>query len=71
MNDLSATDPFVHLLLFLAISLGIVTMGVFYSEADDAAARAVWPRRMLSFLVGCAVLVIVMLVCEHTFAALG
>lgn len=71
MNDPASTDAFVHALLFLAIALGIVTMGVFYAEADDAAARAVWPRRMLNFVVGCAVLVIVMLVCEHTFASLG
>ncbi len=71
MNEPATTDAFVHLILFLAISLGIVTMGVFYSEADDAAARAVWPKRMFTFLVGCAVLVVVMLVCEHTFAALG
>lgn len=66
MNDIG-----FHVLLFLVIALAIVTMGVFYTEADDAAARAVWPRRMLTFLVGCAVLVAVMLICEHTFAALG
>lgn len=64
-------DIVIHALLFLVIASAIVTLGVFYSEADDAAARAVWPKRMLTFLVGCAVLVAVMLVCEHTFAALG
>lgn len=64
-------DIVIHALLFLVIALAIVTLGVFYSEADDAAARAAWPKRMLTFLVGCAVLVAVMLVCEHTFAALG
>lgn len=64
-------DIVIHALLFLVIALAIVTLGVFYSEADDAAARSAWPKRMLTFLVGCAVLVAVMLVCEHTFAALG
>lgn len=66
MNDIG-----VHLLLFAAVALAIVTLGVFYSEAEDGAARGVWPRRMLAFAVGCGVLVAVMLVCEHTFAALG
>lgn len=65
MKDLGA-----HIALFLVIATAIVTLGVFYSEGDDRAARAVWPKRMVTFLVGCAVLVGVMLVCEHTFAAL-
>lgn len=63
-------DPGIHALLFLAIATVIVTMGVFYAEGDDAAAREVWPKRMGVFLLGCAALVAVMLVCEHTFAAL-
>jgi hypothetical protein len=63
-------DLTVHLALFLVIATAIVTLGVFYSEGDDRAARAAWPRRMGTFLLGCAVLVAVMLVCEHTFASL-
>jgi len=65
------TDVLVHLLLFLILGTAIVTLGTFYSDADDARARQVWPRRMLGFFGGCAVLILVMLVCEHTFAALG
>ena len=65
MNDLG-----VHLLLFLAISAAIVVLGAFYSEADDARALRSLPKRMLHFLVGCAIVVAVMLICEHTFASI-
>lgn len=65
------TDVLVHVLLFLLMGTAIVTLGTFYSDADDARARRAWPRRMLGFFGGCLVLVVVMLVCEHTFAALG
>ena len=64
-------DPLVHALLFLCVAVAIVTLGVFYGDADDAAARKAWPRRMLTFVLGCIVLVAVVLVCEHTFASLG
>lgn len=64
-------DAPIHLLLFLLLGTAIVTLGTFYSDADDTRARKAWPRRMLNFLAGCAILVVVMLVCEHTFASLG
>jgi hypothetical protein len=66
MNDL-----LVHLLLFLAISIAIVTLGAFYSEPDDARALRSLPRRFATFAIGCTVLAVVMLICEHTFAALS
>jgi hypothetical protein len=61
----------VHIALVLLMGTAIVTLGTFYSDADDGRARQVWPRRMLGFFGGCLVLVVVMLVCEHTFASLG
>lgn len=64
MNDLGP-----HIALFLAISIAIVTFGTFYAEADDARALRSLPRKLLSFLVGCGVVIGVMLVCEHTFAS--
>lgn len=64
------SDFTVHALLFLLVSLAIVLMGVFYSEADDARALRILPRRLGVFLLGCGVLAVVMLVCEHTLAAL-
>ena len=65
------SDLPVHLLLFLAISIAIVTLGAFYGEPDDARALRSVPRRLLVFVVGCAILAGVVLVCEHTFASLG
>lgn len=66
MNDL-----LVHLVLFLAISLAIVTLGAFYAEPDDAKALRSLPRRLAAFVIGCGILAAVVLVCEHTFASLG
>ena len=60
----------IHLVLFLLISFAIVLLGAFYSEAEDAKALRSVPRRMGVFLLGCAALAGVMLICEHTFAAL-
>jgi len=60
----------IHLVLFFLVSLGIVLMGSFYSEAEDGPALRAVPRRLAVFLLGCGVLAGVMLVCEHTFAAL-
>ena len=65
------TDLVTHLALFAFVAVAIVTLGVFYGDADDERARQVWPKRMLSFVIGCTVLVALMLICEHTFAALG
>ena len=64
-------DLAVHLLLFGVIALAIVTLGAFFAEPDDAKALKSVPRRLLTFVVGCAILVAIMLVCEHTFAALS
>jgi len=64
-------DLLIHLALFLAISIAIVTLGAFYSEPDDARALRSLPRRLATFVIGCVVLAVVMLVCEHTFASLG
>jgi len=64
-------DIGTHLALFLMIAVAIVTLGVFYAEAGDREARAVWPKRMWTFVLGCGALVAALLVCEHTFASLG
>ena len=49
-------DLAVHLLLFGAVALAIVLMGTLHAEADDAAAARVFPKRIFSFTLGCAVL---------------
>lgn len=64
MNDVGT-----HLVLFAIVSFVIVTIGAFYAERDDAAAFRSLPRRYAMFVLGCAVLTAVMLVCEHTLAS--
>ena len=60
----------IHIALFFAIAIPIVTLGAFYAEADDGRALRSLPRRMLMFVIGCSIVVAVMLICEHTFAAI-
>lgn len=60
----------IHLALFLAISIPIVVLGAFYGEADDQRALRSLPRRLLTFVIGCGLVVVAMLICEHTFAAI-
>jgi len=59
----------VHIGLFLLVALAFVVIGAFYSEAEDGPAFRILPRRFLFFLVGCAALVLVMLLIEHTVAS--
>ncbi len=63
MNDMA-----VHLLLFLLVATVIVVCGAFYGEPDDARALRTVPMRLAWFVGGCTVLVLVVLVIEHTFA---
>ena len=59
----------VHVLFFLILSLAIVVMSAFYSEAEDAPALKSVPRRYRVFVAACAVVAVVMLVLEHFFAS--
>lgn len=61
----------IHLGLFAVVAAAIVLMSAFYAEAEDRAALASLPKRLLAFTLGCALLAAVILVCEHTFASLG
>jgi hypothetical protein len=45
-----------HLLLFAVISAAIVLLGTFHAEAEDRRAFAALPRRALTFVVGCGIL---------------
>jgi hypothetical protein len=64
-------DIVVHLLLFTLIAAAIVTCGAYYGEPDDAKALRSVPRRLLWFFGGCAILVAIVLVIEHTVARVG
>jgi hypothetical protein len=63
-------DIGIHALLFVVVSFAIVLLGSFYADAEDRPALKVLPRRLLVFLAGCAVLAGIMLILEHTVAAL-
>ena len=64
MNDLG-----VHVFLFLLVTFAIAVLGSMFAERDDGRAARGLPRRFIMFVVGCAILTVVMLVCEHTLAA--
>ena len=66
MNDLG-----VHLGLLALISLAIVTLGAFFNHQGDDEALKDLPKRYVVFLVGCAIVAVVMLVIENTGASLG
>jgi hypothetical protein len=61
-------DVGVHLVLFLLIAAVIVICGAFYGEPDDTRALRTVPLRLAWFVGGCALLAVVVLVIEHTFA---
>jgi hypothetical protein len=48
-----------------------VTCGAYYGEPDDAKALRTVPRRLLWFFGGCAILVAIVLLIEHTVARVG
>jgi len=66
MNDL-----FVHLGLLALISLAIVTLGAFFGNPEDSDALKQLPRRFGVFLLGCAAVVVIMMLIERTGASLG
>ncbi|MFT7669481.1 MAG: hypothetical protein ACI8X5_002184 [Planctomycetota bacterium] len=66
MNDIG-----IHLVLFGLLSAGIVLIGAFFTEQDDNKALHSFPQRFLVFIVGCGVLTGVLLIFEHTFAAVS
>lgn len=61
----------IHILLFLLSGFVIVVVGSMFAEPEDEAMLKALPRRLLTFFLGCAVVVTVMLICEHTFASVG
>jgi hypothetical protein len=58
-----------HLAFFLVLSLAIVILSAFYSEAEDGPALRSVPRRYLVFIGACALVAGVMLVLEQLFIA--
>ncbi|MFT4537757.1 MAG: hypothetical protein ACI835_000187 [Planctomycetota bacterium] len=66
MNDLG-----FHLLLFLFSGGIIVVMASLFNAPDDKEAFRTLPKRMAYFVMGCSLVAGIMLVLEHTLAAVG
>lgn len=60
----------VHLAMFALAAAAIVLMGTFYAEPDDARALRALPRRFVTFLIGSAAVVGLMLICEAIFTSI-
>lgn len=59
----------IHILLFLLTGAVIVVVSTMFAEPEDEAMLKALPRRLLTFFLGCGAVVVVMLICEHTFAS--
>lgn len=66
MNDLG-----LHLVLFLVTATAIVAVSCMFSETEDGPALRMFPKRLLKFLVGSGLVLVVMLVLEHTLASVS
>jgi hypothetical protein len=66
VNDLP-----IHLLLFLFVGVAIVSLGSFFGDTEDAQALGNIPRRLVVFFAGCGVVALLLLVIEHTVAAVS
>jgi len=64
------SDLLVHLGLFVFACTVIVAISCMFADSDDANAWRAFPRRWLSFMGGCGLVILVMLVFEHTFASI-
>jgi hypothetical protein len=63
-------DYLIHFLLFLFAGSVIVAISCMFADADDRSALKAFPRRWLTFMGGCGLVVLIMLLFEHTFASI-
>lgn len=66
MNDLG-----FHIGLFLFSTLVVVAVSCMFTEADDAKALKLFPRRYLTFVLVSVAVVAVMVAAEHTLASVS
>ena len=66
MDDLG-----LHIGLFLLSTAIIVAVSCMFTEAEDAKALRLFPRRYLTFVIVSSVVAAVMLVLEHTLASVA
>ncbi|MCA9001353.1 MAG: hypothetical protein KDB61_05485 [Planctomycetes bacterium] len=62
-------DYVIHGLLFLFVGSVIVAVSCMFADAEDGQALKAFPKRWLTFMGGCAVVVLLMLLFEHTLAS--
>ncbi|MEL6429029.1 MAG: hypothetical protein AAFZ87_01840 [Planctomycetota bacterium] len=65
------SDVGVHVALFLGVAAAVVAVSCMFTEADDARALRLFPRRYASFIVVSALITGAMIVLEHTLASIG
>ncbi len=65
------SDIWIHVGLFLLVSSIIVAISCMFADSEDKSAVKAFPRRLLGFLGGCLLVVVVMLIFEHTFASVS
>jgi hypothetical protein len=62
-------DYLLHGGLFLFAGSVIVAISCMFADADDRTAMKAFPRRWLTFFGGCLLVVLIMLIFEHTLAS--
>ena len=60
-----------HIGLFLVSTAIVVAVSCMFTEADDAKALRLFPRRYTVFVIVSAIVAAVMLVLEHTLASVS
>ncbi len=64
-------DYLLHGGLFLFVGTVIVAISCMFADADDRTAMKAFPRRWFTFVGGCILVVLVMLLFEHTLASVN
>ncbi len=62
-------DYLFHGSLFLFAGTVIVAISCMFADADDGMAMKAFPKRWLTFFGGCTIVVLIMLLLEHTLAS--
>ena len=62
-------DPLIHVALFVLAALAIVFAGATFTEVEDAPLLRALPRKVGWFAIWCALLCVLIVVLEHSFAS--
>ncbi len=64
-------DYLMHGGLFLFAGTVIVAISCMFADADDSKAIKAFPRRWFTFFGGCILVILIMLLFEHTLASVN